>query len=76
MSDLIRVRDLDTGHERTIRKHLITHGNYKELSEPAVDPKGEPLPAKFATTKPAEVAAPSGGVKETGHKATNKIKES
>ena len=76
--ELIRVRDLDTGHERSIHPRMVPHGNYEVLDEPAAGPTGEPLPAKFALPASAPKSAPasSGGKKKTGHKATNENKES
>lgn len=75
MSERIRVRDNDTGHERTIAAHLLPHGNYEVLTSAAVDPRtGEDVPPVFGrkpAEKPAEPAPPRDGVKETGHKATN-----
>jgi hypothetical protein len=34
----LRVRDKDTGHERSIHAAELPHGNYTVLSEPASDP--------------------------------------
>lgn len=38
MQDRIRVKDKDTGHERTIGRQELPHGNYQELKADAVDP--------------------------------------
>ncbi|MGH3996678.1 MAG: hypothetical protein ACRDTJ_04365 [Pseudonocardiaceae bacterium] len=44
----LRVRDLDTGHERTIPVAEFPHGNYLALDEPASHPfTSDPLPVKL-----------------------------
>ena len=44
----LRVRDIDTGHERTIHAAELAHGNYTPLPEPASHPlTGDPLPANL-----------------------------
>lgn len=44
-TDWVRVLDVDTGHQRSIRRSALPHGNYTVLNEPAVDPTtGERLP--------------------------------
>lgn len=49
MSDLVRVRDKDTGHIRSVHADEVPHGNYVVLDEPAVDPiTGDPLPPVLA----------------------------
>ena len=41
----LRVRDVDTGHERTIHATELPHGNYVPLDEPASHPlTGDALP--------------------------------
>jgi hypothetical protein len=41
----LRVRDVDTGHERSIHATELPHGNYVLLDEPASHPlTGEALP--------------------------------
>jgi hypothetical protein len=47
----LRVRDDDTGHERTIHAAELGHGNYTVLSEPASDICGDAVPTKLATPK-------------------------
>lgn len=47
----LRVRDVDTGHERTIHADELPHGNYQVLAGPASDLSGDPLPVKFASHK-------------------------
>lgn len=43
----LRVRDKDTGHERSIHEAEFGHGNYVVLDQPASHPlTGEPLPPK------------------------------
>lgn len=55
MTDRIRVKDKDTGHERTISAHMLSHGNYQQLEGPAVDERtGEDLPPVFATRPPEQ----------------------
>lgn len=44
-----RVKDLDTGHERTVHAAELGHGNYEVLDEPASDLAGDPVPVKLAT---------------------------
>lgn len=49
MSEYVRVRDLDTGHTRSVHAAEVAHGNYDQLDEPAVDPiTGDVLPPAFA----------------------------
>ena len=45
----LRVRDRDTGHERTIHAAELPHGNYTVLNQRASDRSGDPLPPKHAT---------------------------
>jgi hypothetical protein len=67
MSDRIRVKDKDTGHERTIAEHMLPHGNYQVLKRDAVDPAtGEDLPPVYSTD------SPSSGESTAGQKATEK----
>jgi hypothetical protein len=41
----LRVRDSDTGHERTIHAAELGHGNYVVIDQPASHPlTGEPVP--------------------------------
>lgn len=47
----LRVRDADTGHERTIHAAEFGHGNYTALSEPASDVSGDPIAPKLAAPK-------------------------
>lgn len=59
-----RVRDLDTGHERTINAVELPHGNYEVLKDPASDPAtGVPVPEKLAAGKPitkeGDIAVPT-----------------
>lgn len=54
----IRVRDLDTGHERTIHAAEYGHGNYLALDEPASDICGDPVPQKLAVT-PESLSGPT-----------------
>jgi hypothetical protein len=46
-SDYVRVKDKDTGYHRSIRRHMLPHGNYQELKGAAVDAAGEPLPPEY-----------------------------
>jgi hypothetical protein len=46
-----RVRDLDTGHERSVHEGELGHGNYEVLAEPASNLSGDPLPVKLASSK-------------------------
>jgi len=45
----LRVRDRDTGHERTIHAGELPHGNYTVLDRRASDRSGDPLPPKHAS---------------------------
>ena len=51
----LRVRDLDTGHERSINASQFAHGRYQVLDAPASH-LGDPLPPKFhePLSKPVE----------------------
>lgn len=40
----LRVRDVDTGHERTIHAAEFGHGRYIVLDTPASDVCGDPVP--------------------------------
>lgn len=56
-NEAIRVRDKDTGHEYTIRRVSLPHGNYQELKDAdATDANGEFLPPKFAVTDKGQTA--------------------
>lgn len=54
----VRVKDKDTGHEMTIRRISLPHGNYQELKQDAVDALGEFLPPKFAEAKTGHSVTP------------------
>ena len=45
----LRVKDRDTGHERTITASELPHGNYTVLKQRASDRSGDPLPPKHAS---------------------------
>lgn len=63
MSERIRVKDKDTGHERTIDALMLPHGNYEPLDSDAVDPvTGEDVPPKYATPKSVETVKPESGL--------------
>lgn len=57
MSEFIRVKDNDTGHEFTIRAGQFVEGAMKEIDKPALDNGGEPLPPKHKTTVAAQASA-------------------
>lgn len=60
MPDYVRVRDEDTGHERSVSKSEVPHGNYTVLDEPAVEERTAlPLPPKFAAPKSLSSSTPS-----------------
>lgn len=44
----LRVKDVDTGHVRSIPAHELPHGNYEVLRKPASDLSGNPLPVEHA----------------------------
>lgn len=46
----LRVRDRDTGHERTIQAAELPHGRYTVLNQRATDRSGDPLPPKHASS--------------------------
>jgi hypothetical protein len=51
MSEYIRVRQIETGHQLSVpRSHAEATGGYEVLDKPAVDPAGRPLPPKYRTT--------------------------
>lgn len=56
----LRVRDKDTGHERTVHAEELPHGNYLVLAEPASDLNGDALPPKVATQE-SPVEPPTNG---------------
>lgn len=72
MSDYIRVRDKDTGHEYTIREHRMQGEAHTRLDKPALGAGGEPLPPKYKTTVNKAAEEKSGAAK----KATDNQKES
>lgn len=45
----LRVRDDDTGHERSIDAATFSRGNYTVTSGPASTVTGDPVPPKLAT---------------------------
>lgn len=55
----VRVRDLDTGHERTVPAVEVGHGRYLVLNEPASNPlTGDALPGVHKS--PVEPTTTSG----------------
>lgn len=51
MSEFIRVRQNETGHELSVPKsHAEATGGYEQIDKPAVDAAGSPLPPKYRTT--------------------------
>jgi len=52
MTDYLRVRDNDTGHELSVpRSHYDANAKaYTVVDKPAVDAAGDPLPVKHRTT--------------------------
>lgn len=64
----IRVRDLDTGHERSVHAAEFAHGNYELLDGDASDALGNAVEPVLATKPaPAKKAAPA---KKTAAKKT------
>lgn len=51
----VRVLDTDTGHERSVRKSEVPHGNYDLLDKEAEDQFGDPLPPEFHTAEPTSL---------------------
>lgn len=47
MPDRLRVKDKDTGYDRTISESELPHGNYQVLKQDAVDINGDDLPPDF-----------------------------
>ena len=83
MTEFIRVRDKNTGHEYTVSAALADVDAYERLGDiAAIDPNGNPLPPVYAPDPepeaPAEVeviAEPKPGPKPTTAKpATNQEK--
>lgn len=63
MSDYVRVKQADTGHEMTLPVEHVEaadSGSYTVLDKPAVDEGGSPLPPKFKTTVAKAAASKSG----------------
>lgn len=60
MSNFIRVRVNDTGHELSIREERFTEDAYTRLDKPAYGPDGVPLPPKHRVSRPAPGASKSG----------------
>jgi hypothetical protein len=65
MSEFIRVRQIETGHQLSVPKSHAdaAAGGYEVLDKPAVDSAGGPLPPKYHTTiapAAAESSAPEG----------------
>ena len=52
MRDLVRVKDPDTGVERTVGTQYAKNKGLSPLSKPAVDDFGRALPAKRPTNPP------------------------
>lgn len=50
MTNFIRVKDDDTGHEFTIRETQFVEGAMTKLDKPALDGGGDPLPVKHKTS--------------------------
>lgn len=51
MSEYIRVRQIETGHQLSVpRSHAEATGGYEVLDKPAVDSAGRPLPPKYRVT--------------------------
>jgi hypothetical protein len=51
MSEFIRVRQIETGHELSVPKsHADATDGYEVLDKPATDSAGDPLPPKYRTT--------------------------
>jgi len=51
MSEYVRVKQVETGHELSVPKsHADAVGGYEVLDKDAVDLSGNPLPPKYRTT--------------------------
>lgn len=74
MTDYVRVKQADTGHELSIPRDHFEHapdGAYDEVDKPAVDEGGDPLPPKYKTSVRAAAAK-----KTTSGQSAEKSKES
>ncbi len=60
MTDYVRVKDKQTGHEFSVPAHTFDGDAMTELDKPATDPGGELLPVKYKTTVNAAVDTKSG----------------
>lgn len=56
MTDYIRVKVNDTGHEMTISEDQFDAEVYEKLDRPALDAHGEPAPVKYRTTAAKKAA--------------------
>ncbi len=81
MTEFIRVRDKNTGHEYTVSAALADNDAYERLDKVAVDPNGNPFPPVYAhePEAPAEIEviaepAKPGPKPTTAKPATNQEK--
>jgi hypothetical protein len=88
MAEFVRVRwiGLKPARESSIAAHRFDPERHEELDKPAVDDRGEPLPAKYHTTvdeaaaarwpgrqestAPEPFAAPAEALADDGHQAS------
>lgn len=69
MTEFIRVRQNETGHELSVPKsHAEAVGGYEEIDKPAVDSAGRPLPPKYRLT--VDEAAPKTPAPKAGSRPT------
>ena len=57
MTDYVRVKDKETGHEFSVPAARFDEAAMNKLDRPAVDAGGELIPVKFRTTKGGQSAA-------------------
>lgn len=60
MTELIRVKDVATGHEYSIPGHLFNEEAHRLLDKPAADVRGVAIPTKYQTSIAEAVEAKRG----------------
>ena len=68
MTDRVRVKDKDTGYDRTISEQEVPHGNYQVLKQDAVDPlTGDDVPADLHLEDATTTGQSAATTKEKGN---------